>query len=128
MGIWDWLRRFATKTGPPMPALADWYSVTWDETAVHLDVAPPGRDRWKASFEWATVIRVCFKCEGILASDGIYVFTTGRFESYVIPTEASGGSALWGEILRRGLFDAELAIRAASTPEGLFCWPGENAG
>jgi hypothetical protein len=56
-------------------------------------------------------------------SDGIYVFTTLRPESFVIPAEASGGAALWNEIVRRGLFDAELAIEAASASEGLFCWP-----
>jgi hypothetical protein len=42
--------------------------------------------------------------------------------------EAEGGQALLDEIIRRKLFPAELAIRAATTPEGLFCWPeGEPA-
>ena len=90
---------------------------------VHLNVAPPGQEPWASPFEWATVIRVCFKGEGLLASDGIYVFTSTRPESHVIPTEASGGEDFWNEILSRGLFDAELAITAATTPEGLFCWP-----
>jgi hypothetical protein len=29
----------------------------------------------------------------------------------------------WGEIIRRDLFDAELAIKIASATEGLYCWP-----
>jgi len=56
-------------------------------------------------------------------SDEIYVFTTQRPESYLIPTEAKGGSELWSEIIRRGLFGPELAIKAASSVEGLFCCP-----
>ena len=108
------------------PALEEWFTVTWDTTRVHLDVAPPGREPWKASFEWASVVRVCFEAEGGLASDGVYVFTRTRPESYVIPTEASGGAEFWDEVLRRGLFDPELAIAAASATEGLFCWPGED--
>ena len=58
-----------------------------------------------------------------MASDGIYVFTSDRPESYAIPTEAVGGSELWEEILRRGLFDPTLAIKAARSEEGLYCWP-----
>jgi hypothetical protein len=63
----------------------------------------------------------------MLVSDGIYVFTRERPESYVIPTEARGGGELWSEILRRKLFDATLAIEAASSTGGLYCWPSEEA-
>jgi hypothetical protein len=42
--------------------------------------------------------------------------------------DAEGGQALLDEIIRRKLFPAELAIRAATATEGLFCWPeGEPA-
>ena len=58
-----------------------------------------------------------------MASDGIYVFTSERPQSFVIPTEADGGLEVWNELVRRGLFDAELAIKAALAEEGLFCWP-----
>ncbi len=36
---------------------------------------------------------------------------------------ADGGGDLWGEIINRGLFDAELAIKLATGLEGLHCWP-----
>jgi hypothetical protein len=101
--------------------------VTWDEEAVHLNVAPPGGDAWMASFPWSSITRVCFKAEGLELSDGVYVFTTLRPESFVIPTEASGGLGVWNEIVRRGLFGAELAVKAASAGEGLFCWPPMEA-
>ncbi len=53
----------------------------------------------------------------------LYIFTSQRPESYVIPTEADGGGALWNEIFDRGLFDPELTIQAATSDSGLFCWP-----
>jgi hypothetical protein len=126
MSIRDWFRRDAPAKQAPLPQLDQWYKVTWDDAAVRLDAAPPGRAPWKASFAWSSVTRVCFKAEGPLASDGIYIFTSARPESFPIPMEASGGAALWDEILRRGLFDAELAIKAAAAPEGLFCWPSQD--
>lgn len=122
MGIAAWIRSFFTPATP----LGEWFVVSHNETGVNLDVSPPGKQPWKASFEWSSVQRVCFKGEGPLASDGIYVFTSKRPESYVIPTEARGGADLWSEILRRGLFDFDLAARAASAVEGLFCWPPEQ--
>ncbi len=91
-----------------------------------LEVTPPRKASWKDVFSWSSVRRVCFKCEGLTASDGIYVFTSQRPESYAIPTEARGGAELWAEILRRGLFDPALAIRTASSVEGLFCSPSGN--
>jgi hypothetical protein len=100
-----------------------WFRVRWDEAAVRLAVAPPGRPAWKAAFDWTHVTRVCFTVEEAGVSDGIYVFTEGRAESYAVPIEADGGPAFWDEILRRGLFDAELATTAAASPAGTYCWP-----
>lgn len=42
-------------------------------------------------------------------------------ESYAIPLAADGTAALVGELIRRDLFDGDLAIQASSA-EGLFCW------
>ncbi len=58
-----------------------------------------------------------------LEPDSLYVFVRQRPESYAIPMEAEGGLELFDELIRRKLFDAELAIRAAMATEGLFCWP-----
>jgi len=121
VGLAAWIKRRSAST----KKLEEWFVVSHDEVGVRLDVSPPGRQPWQDSFSWSSVQRVCFKCEGLEASDGIYIFTSQRPESYVIPTEALGGSEIWNEILRRGLFDPELAIRAAASVEGLFCWPGQ---
>ena len=58
--------------------------------------------------------------------DEVYFFTSLRPESYLVPMEASGAASLWGQVIERGLFDAELAILAASAIEGVFCWPDPN--
>ncbi len=104
------------------PPLNVWYRVAFDDSEVTIEAAPPGRRAWRQSFAWSSVIRVCFKPEEG-ASDGIYVFTRERPESYVIPIEASGGAAFYDELLTRRLFAADLAIEAAAATEGLFCWP-----
>ena len=106
-------------------ALDAWFRVSFDEDQVTLDVAPPGGRAWRQSFAWSSVIRVCFKPE-VEISDGIYVFTRERPESYAIPVEAAGGAQLLDELIARGLFGAEVAVEAASATEGLFCWPPDG--
>lgn len=101
----------------------EWFQVSFDETGVQINAQPPGREPWSQSFRWDAVERICFKAEDMLVSDGIYVFTSDRAQSYAIPTEAVGGTELWEEILRRDLFNAELAIEAACSEGGLYCWP-----
>ena len=44
------------------------------------------------------------------------------------PQTAASDQAFWDEIRSRGLFDAEVAIKAASATEGLFCWPEDTDG
>jgi hypothetical protein len=107
----------------PRP-LHQWFFVSFDDSKVTMRAEPPGRKAWEQSFPWSSVTRVCFKDEGLWYSDGIYVFTSLRPESFVIPTEASGGSALFGALVGRGLFPLDLLTRAnASTDGGLYCWP-----
>ncbi len=117
------LDRARTATSVGAASEIEWYQVSFNETGVQINAQPPGREPWSAGFRWDAVECVCFKAEDMLVSDGIYVFTSDRPESYAIPTEAVGGSELWGEILRRGLFDPELAMEAARSLGGLYCWP-----
>jgi hypothetical protein len=112
--------------GRPKP-LHEWFFVTFDDQSVHVRAEPPGKASWSQSFRWESVVRICFEAEDMWASDGIYVFTKERPESYVIPTEAHGGDKLWSEILRRKLFDVGLAIEAARSTGGLYCWPPAEA-
>jgi hypothetical protein len=125
MSVLSKVRAWLTR-GRPKP-LNEWFFVTFDEHAVHMRAEPPRKASWSQSFRWDSVVRICFKAEDLFVSDGIYVFTNERPESYVIPTEAHGGGELWSEILRRKLFDAALAIEAASSTGGLYCWPPTEA-
>jgi hypothetical protein len=124
MNLFSRIRAFLAR-GRPKPN-DEWFFVTFDEKAVYIRAEPDGKAAWSQDFAWDTVIRVCFKAEDMLVSDGIYVFTIKRPESYVIPTEAHGGGELWSEILRRKLFDAALAIEAAQSTGGLYCWPANE--
>ncbi len=105
-------------------SISDWYEVSFDDDFIHIKVEPPDRDEINASIRWDEIIRICFKTGGLYESDEILIFIRSRPESYLIPSEAFGGADLWGEIVGRDLFDATLAIKAATSPGGeLFCWP-----
>ena len=113
---------FARFLAPSRP-IDQWFEVRFDDECVYVSASPPGREPWSQQFRWNEIERICFKAEGFDLSDGIYVFTSQRPESFVIPTEAKGGGRFWLEIIDRKLFDAELAIEAASALSGTFCWP-----
>ena len=105
------------------PALNEWFFASFDDEAVYLEVRPPGAAVWNERIRWEKITRVCFKAGDFLESDEIYIFTDERPESRLIPVDANGGNALWNEILRRRLFDAELAVKAAVTEGEVFCTP-----
>ena len=109
----------ATKT----PTLDEWFLVHFDSDSISLEVSPPNRSAWTAQIEWKRINRICFKAGDLYNPDEIYIFTDERPESYLIPTEATGGDALWKEILERNLFDAETAIVAATSTNKLLSCP-----
>jgi hypothetical protein len=110
-----------------MLKLSDWYQVRFDDRRVYREVAPPGGEAWADEFVFEDVVRVCFYTQELFASDELYVFTRGRDESYQIPTEAGGGRELLDELVRRGLFPAEMLIEAVTTENRLFCHPPVEA-
>jgi hypothetical protein len=100
-----------------------WFCVTMSDDAISLSVIAAGRPAWRTAIPWDSIIRVCFAAEGPFDSDGIYIFTDLRPESWAVPVEADGGADLLSELMRRGLFNEELAIKAAQALSDLFCWP-----
>jgi hypothetical protein len=106
-----------------MPALKDWYQVRFDDGYIYRNVEPPDGEAWSDQIAWQRVRRVCIYAADLYSSDEIYIFTDERPESYVIPTEASGGLELFHELIGRHLFDPEMAIRVASATNELFCYP-----
>ncbi len=77
-----------------------------------------------ATIRWETITRVCYNVQAMpwAIEDEIFVFTSERSEHYEISMEDTGAESLWEEILRRGLFDAKLAIDMKKL-DGVFCWP-----
>ena len=104
--------------------LDEWYLVVSDNISVSLDVSPSGKEPWKDTFKWDSVVRICFKDEGLYFSDTYYVYTSNREESYVIPAEASGGQEFVEKMLDLKMFDEQYFIEAmGSTNGGYYCWP-----
>lgn len=106
--------------------IKDWYQVSFGAETITRKAQPPNGEAWEDSLRFEDIIRVCYQIEDMLVSDGIYLFTSKREESYAIPAEAQGGAELVGELVRRKLFDAKLLNDAMSATEGLFCWPPEE--
>jgi len=104
-------------------SVSEWYRVTLRDDGFELDVRPPRMEAWTATVRWGDVVRVCLKPEPLELSDGLYIFVRGRPESYVVPTEATGGGELLFALADHGLFKHELIIAASSEHDGLFCWP-----
>jgi hypothetical protein len=102
-----------------------WFQVTFDDVGVHRAAQPPGREPWSDTLAWADIIRVCLEVEEFVSTEGLYLFSRQRPESYAIPMQADGGPELLQALIERGLFDAQLAIDAAAAESGLFCWPPE---
>ena len=107
-------------------SLSDWYHVYFDANYVFRDVNPPNGENWNDKLLWKDINRVCFKPGDLFSSDELYIFTNIRPESYLIPLEADGGSQLWNEIIERELFSAKLAIKAATSNDGIYCWPEDD--
>ena len=108
--------------------LSRWFSVEFDQEAIIISANPPGKDSWTQQVRWTEIERVIFQGEGAELSDGVYLFSVNRPESYVVPTECKGGDELVNELISRGIFDSEKFTEAVLSPFGYYCWPDdENA-
>ena len=106
-----------------MLKLSEWYHIHFDDRVVYRQVWPPAGEAWADQFAFDDIVRVCFLTHDLFTSDELYIFTSGRAESYQIPTEADGGRELLDELVGRKLFPAEMLIEAVTTEEQLFCYP-----
>lgn len=121
-------RAIARDTAVMQGIQIDWFVVATDSKSIRLSVTPPHRPAWQAVIPWESITRVCFAAEDPLVSDGLYLFTNLRPDSWVVPVEAVGGTLLLDELARRRLFDPALATKALTAVSGLFCWPDERPG
>jgi hypothetical protein len=106
--------------------MLDWFKSWFDQQRVYRQATPPNAEAWSDSLAWEDIVRVCLEMEGgPWGTDSLYIFTRHRPESYVFPLATDDGQAVLNELIRRGLFDAQLAIDAA-LGEGLYCWPKDE--
>ena len=104
-----------------------WLEVDYDADTITISRRKFFLLRSVTTISWSRIIRICFLAGDHIKFDEVYIFTDERPESYVVPLDSSGGLQLWGEIIEKGLFDAELAVKAASAfSDELLCWPTEN--
>ncbi|MBE0526598.1 hypothetical protein E4H12_15995 [Candidatus Thorarchaeota archaeon] len=104
-----------------------WFEVSYDAENITISRRKLLVLKSVKMIPWARIIRICFLAGDQIRFDEVYIFTDERPESYVIPLDAYDGLQLWNEIIKRGLFDAELAIKAASaSSDELLCWPPEK--
>ncbi len=103
--------------------LKNWFQASWDEEFIYRTATPPGKEAWNDKFRWLDINRICFNATDYMLSDEIIFCTTERPEGYIVPIEAKGGEELWTLVLDKNLFDADQALLALTSPEGLFCWP-----
>ena len=104
-----------------------WFEVSYDVENITISRKKLLFLKSVTLISWSHIVRICFLARDHIKFDEVYIFTDERPESYVIPLDSYGGLQLWGEIIARGLFDAELAVKAASaSSDELLCWPKEN--
>ncbi|MGY5859380.1 MAG: hypothetical protein RTU63_08415 [Candidatus Thorarchaeota archaeon] len=104
-----------------------WFEVDYDTDTITIRRRRFFFLKTVTEISWSRIIRVCFLAGDHIKFDEVYLISDERPESYVIPMDSYGGLQLWNEIIERGLFDAELAIKAASSSsDELLCWPQEN--
>jgi hypothetical protein len=102
--------------------------VEWDDEQVDVRVLERLEADWNQSFKWSDVVRVCFKDAGIYSSDVLLIEVAGRERPVVVPTEAKGGSELFGALAGRGLFPEDVWRKAIGETGGAtHCWPPRNA-
>jgi hypothetical protein len=106
-------------------SLSSRVSVAFDNENVCVRrVAKDGYPGDTARFAWDSILRTCFKDNGPMASDLIYLFVAGTIRPLTIPLECEGAGLLWRELRTRGIFPKTLHEQATLSTDGrLYCWP-----
>lgn len=120
----NWFKDFWTPSSELSNELSKWYFVEFDERLIYVKAHPPHKQGWQYQFAWQDIVRVCFESGGLDVSDCLYIWIDNQEDSYMIPTEANGGSEFFLELNRRGLFPDDLMKQAACSTDGrLYCYP-----
>ncbi|QFT55790.1 hypothetical protein [Microbulbifer sp. THAF38] len=84
--------------------LESWFFVTCDSESIYRHIAAPRKEQWNDKFRLSEIERIYFEATDYMFSDDIHFFITESPASYVIPTEAKGGQALWNLVMERRSF------------------------
>ncbi len=116
----------ATRFGfvsPPKP-LSEQLFVEFNDEGVRMRTPGGNEEQWNRAFAWSEIVRVCFRDEGLHHSDLLFIELKYQPQAVIVPTEATGGSALLGELVRRGFFPEDVWRKAIGETGGrTFCWP-----
>ncbi|HEX3896886.1 MAG TPA: hypothetical protein VHW73_11805 [Rudaea sp.] len=117
------IRGFQSRTHADLPCKR--IRVAFDETTICVDEwRHDERPAVTTRFAWESIRRICFKDNGPMASDVIYLFVAGYVQALAIPLESDGGGLLWRELRARGIFPRTLHEQATLSTDGrLYCWP-----
>lgn len=122
----NFVKRFIDKISRYNEPIEKWFQVTFDEIKITITANPPGRNSWQQTLEWDNLIRVIFQGEGGYSSDTLFLFSSLRPESYVIPTDAKGGQELIDKLIAKGIFNSKNFTDAVLSPYGIYCWPEDE--
>jgi len=117
------IRRFQNRTAED--SRGDHVVVVCDEECICVhNIKADGHAPVTTRCAWESILRVCFKDNGPMASDLIYLFVAGNTRPLAIPLESDGAGILWRELRARGIFPKTLHERATLSTDGrLYCWP-----
>ena len=109
--------------------LSELLSVEFDDVEIRVIVLDRFEPKWNQSFRWSDILRVCFRDEGMFASDILFIELRGRTDPAFVLTEAKGGSAFFGALCDRGFLPEDVWRKAISeTGGGMHCWPPRQTG
>jgi hypothetical protein len=121
----DALRAMRRDLGLEASLHAPYTQIEFDDECVSLHGRNvSGIQAPRVQFAWTAIRRVCFKDNGPMASDVLYVMTADSDRTFAIPLEAVGGGDFWRQLRTRGVFPAALHEQATLAMDGRFyCWP-----
>lgn len=100
-----------------------WITVAFDKKSFRLSYASDNGEKWKKTYQWNKIIKVCFKSYDFGVPNFAYIFFKDDPEPCIVPIDDKGGEAFWTELKRRGLFDASREIHADTSEIKYNCWP-----
>ena len=99
----------------------DWSFITigFDENSFTIIFDKEGEEKWKKSYTWDSITKVCFKSYDYGAPHFCYLYFNDKPDEIIVPVESQDGCPeFWSELKAKRLFDPTKEKHAQhSTPE-----------